>query len=198
MKRLLRPLLVAVIVTLAGCASVHKVEGEQTVGSRLVVKVPDAWNKIALPGSSEPFELWTQEGFSLDQLRFWAAIKPQQSLITMPPRPSTPGAKAPRVPTFQAGMSPDQLVTLFEAVYAADGSLVQMTRVEPAPFAGKPGVRFEFTITRKGDDLTLLGDGWAAVHGGELFAATFIAPRLSFHARLRPRAEAVIASAQIR
>jgi len=45
------------------------------------------------------------------------------------------------VPTFTAGMTPDQIVSLFETVYAADGSLVKVTRLEPAPFAATPGVQ---------------------------------------------------------
>jgi len=44
----------------------------------------------------------------------------------------------------------------------------------------------------------LAGVGWAAVRRNELFAATFVAPRLSFFARLQPKAEAVVRTLRIK
>jgi hypothetical protein len=191
MKKLLALLLV---VLLAGCAAVVKVEGDQVVKDRLSVKLPSAWNRIAI--NHEPYELWTQDGISLDQLRFWAGVTPGQALMRTPHTPM--GQKAPRVPTYTAGMTPDQLVSLFETLYSADGSQVKITRVEPGKFAEENGVRFEFAVTRKANDLQLKGVGWAAVRKGELYAATFMAPELAFYKRLLPKAEAVVASARIR
>jgi hypothetical protein len=190
MKKLVSLLLIAV---LAGCASVVKVEGDQMVNQRMAVKVTEAWNKM--PNGSQPYELWTQEGVTLDQLRMWAGIKSGQNLMTPPPSGS--GQKAARVPTYTAGMAPDQLVNLFELMYSADGSLVTMDKVEPGTLAGEKGVRFEFSVTRKSDDVQLRGVGWVAVRQGELFAASFVAPRLAFFSRLRPLAERVVQSARI-
>lgn len=196
MKKILCLLLV---VALSACTSIVKVEGEQVVNSRLSVRVTEAWNKIAPPGSQQPYELWTQEGVTLDQLRIWVAVRPQQALVMAPVKAgAAPGAKPARVPTFEAGMQPDQLVSLFEAVYSIDGSMVQMTRIEPDTFAGQRGVRFEFSVTRKEDDVQLSGIGWVAVRNNELFAATFVAPRLYFYGRLQPKAETVIRTAQIK
>jgi hypothetical protein len=93
-------------------------------------------------------------------------------------------------------------VSLFEELYATAGT-VTVTRMEPAMFAGQKGVRFEFTLARRSDDLDMQGVGWVAVRqdatwGEELYAATFVAPRLSFFQRLLPMAEAVVKSARIR
>jgi hypothetical protein len=191
MKKILA-LLLAVLI--AGCASIVKVEGEQLVNSRMSVQLPTAWNRIAI--NNQPYELWTQDGVSLDQLRMWAAVAPGQALIRVPNTPS--GQKAPRVPTYAANMTPDQIVNLFEIMYAVDGSQVRITRVEPGTFAGEKGVRFEFAVTRKSNDLQLHGVGWAAIRNNELYAATFIAPELSFFKRLLPQAEGVVASAKIK
>jgi hypothetical protein len=191
MKKLLALLLA---VLLAGCAAVVKVEGDQVVNNRLAVKLPDAWNK--LNAYNQPYETWTQEGASLDQLRFWAGVSAGKALMVPPP--TAFGEKAPRVPTFATGMSADQLVGLFEILYAADGSQVKITKMEPGRFADKDGVRFEFAVVRKTNDLQLRGVGWAAVHNNELYAATFVAPQLAFYPRLLPRAEGVIASARIK
>ena len=183
---------------LAGCAGVVKVEGDQVVNGRMTVKVTEAWNKVSVAGNAQPFDVWTQEGLSLDHLRLWAAVKPGQSLMTLPPGSIPAGQKAPRLPTFRAGIPPDELVGLFELMYSADGSIFSMSKVEPTRFAGEPGVRFEFTVLRKRDDVPLRGVGWIAINNNELFAASFVAPRLSFFPRLLPRAESIVETARIK
>lgn len=183
-----------VALVLAGCASVVKVEGQQLVNQKLAVNVPAAWNRIA--AHQQPYELWTQDGVSLDQLRFWAGVQPGQTLIRVPS--TSMGQKAPRVPTFEANMSPDQLVSLFEILFAADGSQVRITRVEPGEFAGERGIRFEFSVIKRSTDLQLKGTGWAAVRDNQLYAATFTAPELAFYPRLLPKAQDVVATARIK
>jgi hypothetical protein len=186
----------ALLAALAACTTITKVEGNQVVHEKLALKVTGAWNKVSPPGSRQPYDVWTQEGIYLDELRIWAAVKPGEALVV--PQPARSGEKAPRVPTFSANMSAEQLVSLFETMYSMDGSLVKITKVQPAPFAGESGVRFEFSVARKRDDVQLLGVGWVRVHKGELFAATFVAPKLSFYTRLAPKAEEVIGTARIR
>jgi hypothetical protein len=191
-------LIVLVLAFLSGCMSITKVEGEQVVNNRMAVKVTDAWNKVSAPGTQQPFDMWTQEGLTLDHLRLWAAIKPGQALLVRPAGSVPVGQKAARVPTYQSGMPLDQLVNLFEVLYSADGSMVSMTKVEPAVFAGEKGVRFEFSVTRKGDDVQLKGVGWLSQRKDELYAATFLAPKLAFFPRLLPKAESVVRTAQIK
>ena len=53
------------------------------------------------------------------------------------------------------------------------------------------------------DDLEMQGVGWVAVRpdatwGEELYAATFVAPKLAFYQRLLPMAETVVKSARIK
>jgi hypothetical protein len=180
---------------LAGCAApIVKVEGDQVVNNKMAVKLPDAWNRLSYPG--QPYEVWTQEGASLDQLRLWAGLPAGKQIVTLPPAPS--GQKAARVPTFTGGMTPDQLVSLFEIMYSADGSQVKITKIEPGAFAGADGVRFEFLVTTKKTDLQVRGMGWAAVRNGELYAATYHAPDLAFFKRLAPKAQAVVKTAMIK
>jgi hypothetical protein len=189
---------VLLLAALAGCAStsIEQVDGERALGDSLVVRVDSAWNKMNLPGSKEPYETWTQEGLTLDHLRFWSGVPSGQAIAQ--PSSAPAGGVAPRVPTFVSGMSPEQLVQLFEVLYASDGSLVTMGRVAPARFAGGEGLRFEFDWVRKEDDVQLKGVGWLAVRQGKLYAATFAAPRLHFFGRLYPQAQAVIDTATVR
>jgi hypothetical protein len=200
MKRLLSLLLV---LLLAACANVSRMDGEQVVNERLAVHVDQAWNKVSDPWDVDPYDTWTQEGIPLDHLRFWGGVRPGQPLMTKPAIFSRAAdAKQPRVPTFRMGLTPEKLVGLFEELYATAGT-VTITRVEPALFAGQKGVRFEFTLSRRRDDLELQGVGWVVVRpdaavGEELYAATFVAPKLSFYKRLLPMAEAVVKTARIK
>jgi hypothetical protein len=186
------------VLLISACASVSKVEGDQVVNNKLQVHVSDAWNKVTDPWENEPYDIWTQEGIPLDHLRLWGGVKSGKALVAKPTVLfRSPGEKDPRYPTFTAGLPLDKLVSLFEALYANEGA-VTITRVEPTVFAGEKGVRFEFTLARRADDVTLKGVGWAAIHKDELFAATFAAPRLAFFQKLLPMAEAVVKTARIR
>ena len=200
MKRLLL-LLLALLLT--ACANVSRMQGDQVVNERLVVHVTQAWNKMRDPWIVDPYDTWTQEGLPLDHLRFWGGVRPGQPLMTKLALFSRePDSREPRVPTFRPGLTPEKLVRLFEELYATTG-VVTVTRVEPTVFAGQKGVRFEFTLARRRDDLTMQGVGWVAVRpdetwGEELYAATFVAPKLSFYQRLLPLAEEVVKTARIK
>jgi hypothetical protein len=200
MKRLL-VLLLAVL--LSACANVSRMDGEQIVNERLSVHLTQAWNRVSDPWDADPYDTWTQEGIPLDHLRFWGGVRPGQPLMTRPALFSrAPDAKEPRVPTFRAGLSPEKLVGLFEQLYATAGT-VAITKMEPAVFAGQKGVRFEFTLERRRDDLAMQGVGWVSTReepdwGEELYAATFVAPRLSFFPRLLPLAEEVVKTARVK
>lgn len=200
MKRLA---LVLLALALAACTSISRMEGEQVVNDRLVIQVPGAWNKVSDFWTVDPYDTWTQEGIPLDNLRFWGGLHPGQTLVQREVGFSRAAdSRDPRTPTFRAGLGAEQLVALFEEVYAHAGT-VNITKVEPAVFAGQQGVRFEFTLARRSDDLDMLGVGWIAVHpdptwGEDLYAATFVAPRLSFFHRLLPMAEQVVKTAHIK
>lgn len=195
MKKLL---ILLFVLTLTACTSIVKVDGDQVIRNRMTLKLTDAWNKVQLPNDRQPYDVWTQEGLTVDALRFWAAV-PNRGELVKPLSANVPqGGKAARIPTFVAGMEPDQLVSLFEIMYSSDGSSVTINKVESTVFAGEKGIRFEFAVLRKSDDVQLLGVGWAAIKKDELFAATFLAPKLSFFARLKGKAESVVKSAQIK
>lgn len=199
--RLLAPLLLA--ASLAACTSIVEMKGDQVVNDRLAVHVSEAWNLVIDRWEGKPYETWTQEGIPLDHLRFWGGVQPGQPLMNKPMVFSrSPDAKEPRVPTFRTGLTPEKLVSLFEELYANAGT-VTITKVEPTVFAGHKGVRFEFTLERRRDDLGMRGVGWLAVRpdpvvGEELYAATFVAPRAAFFQRLLPMAEAVVKSAWVK
>jgi hypothetical protein len=193
MKKLL---LIALTLIVAGCANIVKVEGEQVINSKMSVKLPQAWNKINLPGSQQPYELWTQDGVFVDQLRFWAGISNGANLVVAPQKNSQ--GKAPRVPVFTSGMKLDQMANLFEQMYAIDGSAVTLDKVEPSSFGAQQGVRVEFSVVVQGSNLQLKGVAWAAEHKGQFYATSYVAPRLSFFPRYLPQVQDIAKSASIK
>jgi hypothetical protein len=165
--------------------------GASNVGERLSVQVDRPWNNFAR-GQGDNIPTWTNEGFSVDALRFFSGIRDGQPLAVL-----VNNNDKNKPPVFKAGMQPAEVVSLFETFYTRDGSAHQLGRLEPADFGGVRGWRWEFEVTRKTDDVRLQGLGYAAVHQGQLYAITFTAPRLNFFPRYRPAVEKLIATARI-
>lgn len=193
MKKLLLIVLTLIVV---GCANIVKIEGEQTINAKMTVKLPQAWNKVGATASQQPYELWTQDGVFVDQLRIWAGINNGANLVVTPPKNSQ--GKAPRVPVFTAGMKLDQMASLFEQMYAIDGSVVTLDKVEPASFGAQQGVRVEFSVVVQSSNLQLKGVAWAAEHKGQFYATSYVAPRLSFFPRYLPQVQDIAKSAVIK
>jgi hypothetical protein len=188
-----RTLVAALAVLVAGCAQVtHVATGDITVRDRLLVTVDKPWNQFER-GLSDNTPTWTQDGISVDALRFYVGLKDGALLA---PAPNDP--KAPKPPTFRQGMQAADVVSMFEGLYARDGSTFKLDKVAPHPFLGGEGFRFEFSSIRKHDEVRLSGVGWGAVRNGELYAITYTAPRLSFFSRHVASVEAIAKSARIR
>ncbi len=178
----------------AGCAHLGEVEsGTAVVRQRLELQVEGRWNRVDR-GLADDIPIWTQEGLALDQLRFHVGVKDGWPL-TGRAVDAPPGL---RPPVFRAGMAPADIVRLFEQLHARDGSAVELRRLAPDTFVGRPGFVFEFDWVRRADDLRLRGTGWGAVVDGELHALTYTAPRLVLHERGIVAVRAMARSARLR
>lgn len=185
------PALLCIVLTLAACVNMTQVgPGEVPLGDRLVANPGLAWNRLEAPGMGR-VELWTRDGFPLDTLRFFLGIREGEPLVEQR------GAKDKQVPKFRAGMQEREIVEMFEAA-AADAGTVRIDRVAPASFAGQAATRFEYTLTRKGDEVVVKGFAYAAVRDRELFMAVFQAPRIHYFARHAEAAEAVLRSVRFK
>jgi hypothetical protein len=184
-------LVVLVLAALAGCATVNKMEsGDQTVGERMTLHLEGAWNHVALPNQG-PAHTWTMEGLPVDTLLIYSGLKDGEAL-------HRPGFAGPKSFSFRASMQADEIVRLYEGMLTVDGSQFQLTKLEPAPFAGEKGFRFEYVLTRKADGVTLSGFGYSSVSNGELFALLYQAPRLTFFSRHKDRVEQIARSARVK
>jgi hypothetical protein len=137
--------------------------------------------------------LWTNEGFTVDALQFYVGLKDGELIAPTPKEP-----KGQRDLAFKSGMQAAEIVALFQSLWTRDGSAFTLDKLEPAPFVGEQGFRFEYTLVRKLDEVRLQGVAWGAVRQGELFAITYAAPRLAFFPRYKAQVEAIAASARVR
>ena len=183
--------IVLVLAALAGCATVStKVEtGDTVVGERLQVTIDGSWNHITLPNAG-PAQIWTMEGLPVDQLRIYSGVKDGEVIH------DTRNSNLKSF-SFRSNMQPDEIVSMFEGMLTRDGSTFSLVKLEPASFGGGKGMRFEYAMITKEDNLPLSGVGFATVHNGELFAMLYQAPRLAFFARHQARVEQIARSAKI-
>lgn len=191
MKKLI---LLGLIVLLASCASVRKVEpGSRAVGERLVVNLEGPWNHLDFP-AVKPAEVWTMEGVTVDELLIYSGIRDGQ--VIHPEGPVS--GKEVRKFAFRSSMQAEEVVSLFEGAFTRDGSSFRLVRLEPYPFGGRKGYRFDYELIRKVDNVQQLGMGFGAIDNGELFALVYQAPRLTFFPRHKARVEAMAKAVVIR
>jgi hypothetical protein len=191
MKRLLSILVLAAL--LGGCAAVSKVgPGDTVVGDRLAVPTDTAWNQLGGQFSgTTATAVWTAEGLTIDQLRFFVGVKDGDALAPN-------NGKEQRPLNFKAAMQGHEIASLFEALHTRDGSSYTLDKLEGTTFLGQRGWRVQYTSVRKFDDVKLSGVVWAAVRDGQLYAMSFSAPALAFYPRLAPRVEKIAADARLK
>lgn len=190
--RCLSTFLLGAALLLCGCVAMVKTgPGNVTVKDGLTVTSDGNWNRLDLPRAGND-EIWTSDGLPLDTLIFYVGVREGEALVV----PPTGSARKP--PAFRAGMGPNEIVELYETSITQDGSAFKLDRLAPATFGGASGFRFEFTMVRKSDDVTLRGVAQGAVVKGRLYLVAFRATRAHYFAKHLPRAEALFRSALIK
>ena len=181
------------LLALTGCVSVTKVEtGERTVGERLALSLTGTWNHVNAPNIG-PAQTWTMEGLPVDQLLVYSGLKNDEAIHA-----TMAGEAGKKTFYFKSGMEPHEIAGLFEGMLTRDGSSYKLVKLEPMPFGGQQGFRFEYALTRKLDNVQLSGVGYGTVSRGELFALVYHAPRLAFFARHAPTVEQIARSARVK
>lgn len=195
MEARFRSLVVVVaVLLLAGCVSVEKVStGAQSIGQRMAVQIEGPWNKVNLPNNVAQY--WTMEGMPIDQLMIHSDIQ-HDGLLHAESSANTDG----RVKSFRfrSDMTPDEIVSALAGTITRDGSSFTLVKLEPLPFGGQKGFRFEFQLLRKSNNLHLKGVGFGAVSKGELFSIIYLAPRMGFFDRHAASVEKIASSARIK
>lgn len=143
--------------------------------SSLKVTPGTEWNKLsARPGRNS--ESWTIDGDGLNDLTFYGGIENDATLFREIDKRNRP------LPHMSATMLITDVPALLENSYriALNTPLFTIDSMEPATFAGRPGLRFTYSFTRPDEDLPRKGEARAAIIAGKLYMITFEAPRLHF------------------
>ena len=177
---------VAVIVALSLIASpalagfkLMSAGTNQAVGKMGLSVVPtNDWNRYGSKIGRNA-ESWTLDGLSLNDLSFYAGIENGRTLFREVDKRNRP------LPKFTSTMLAPDIVQLFENSYrvAAGTSLFTINSVEPAKFAGAPGVRFTYSFVQQGEEVKRNGEGTGAIIGGKLYLVTFEAPVIHYYDR---------------
>jgi hypothetical protein len=167
--------LAVVLLTACGATTELVKPGVATLGDRLSFKVSSAWNHVKTPGTPAMQHVWTRDGLAIDQLRVWSPVRSGELIR------EKSGDERPL--EFNASMSSEQIVALFEGYYARGGNRFTLTKATAQPFLGGAGTRIEFEWTMQSDNVRRSGLGYFVVRGGELHALMYTAPRLVFFAK---------------
>ncbi len=158
--------------------------------SELTVTPPIDWNK--LPGRiGRNAESWTLDGLPLNDVTFYGGIADNQTLFREVDKKNRP------LPRFSATMLMPDVADLLEQSYrvALSTPLFEITSIEPATFAGKPGFRFTYNFTTTGDEVKRQGEAMGAIVDKRLFLATYEAPSLYYFAKDQENFRQLVASA---
>ncbi|MBA3895842.1 MAG: hypothetical protein H0X36_01610 [Sphingomonadaceae bacterium] len=184
--------LVAAAPARAGYKIMYAGEARAVGKLGLSVTPPNDWNRLG-DKIGRNAESWTLDGLTLNDLSFYAGIADDKTLFRETDRKYHP------LPHFQASMLPPDIVSLFEGSYrvAAGTSLFSVGGVEPATFAGHPGVHFTYAFTLQDEEVKRSGEGTGAVIGGKLYLITFEAPSIYYYERDAGAYRLLVASARI-
>lgn len=193
---LLRSLAIAAILGLAACAPTYKlVSPAPTAAAHGAIRVSPslAWNRIPRGSLDIKWEEnWTRNGPILDTISFIGGL-PDGEAITRQRKTADQ-----KVPVFRATMTPPDLISMIESFYRirAGASIFETTAVEPAPFLGKPGLRFDFSYVG-GDEVKRKGRCLMAIIDGKLYLMALDGTALHYFDAALPEFEAMAATATL-
>lgn len=182
-----------VVLLLTACASFFSAvgPGQVTIKDRITVNATSPWNRYDV-SASDFSEMWTTDGLPLDNLWFYAGVPDGE------PLKRTYDSRQKKLPKFQAGMTPTEVVEMMETYITADGSTFKLERLAPATLAGGPGFRFDFRILRKQDEVELRGVGFASIQREKLYMMLYTAPSTYYFQKNLTRIEAIAGSLTIK
>ncbi|MSP66519.1 MAG: hypothetical protein EXQ96_00155 [Alphaproteobacteria bacterium] len=194
-----RLVLVTTVLLLSACVNYSLVEAKRlNLAPGFSVQPTLAWNQVRADLVKGSAVVWTTEGQSLDSLLIFPGVAHGKALFEDDWEASAEAdAKKEKPPTFRSDMSPNEIMELFEAsmARATRSTLASASALRPAPFAGVPGFRFDFTLTTP-DQLERRGIAAGAVREGKLYLIFFQGSRIYHFGKLKDEAERIIESAR--
>lgn len=145
---------------------------------KMTVTPSKDWNRWSARPSDKG-ELWTRDGFSLNELSFFAGITNGEPIYRELNKRDQP------LPKFKSDMLPTDLADLFETSnrIVLQTPLFKVDHIEPAKLGGHDGVRFTYHYALESDQLDRKGEGVAANIDGKLYLVNFVAPEIHYFDR---------------
>ena len=192
-----RPLVLALALTLAACASYGLVPANQpAIAARnLSVTPPDAWNR--LPRGVDQLsqeENWTKNGAVLDSISFFGGLQSGAALGAAAAQGGSAGARLPRR-HVAAGADRDGRELL--SGERRGGAVHADGRRSDELFSAPPAWRMDFDYLTP-DDVRRKGRAVMAEVGGKLYLMTLDGTRSHYFDAARPDFDAMVASARVR
>ena len=182
----------ALMLLAGGCARGYTlVAGSQPVAAGGLSLSPGMdWNKT--PGHAAPgVQVWTLNGTQLDRFLLVSGLKDGSVIVKQGKKTSE------KVPTFRANMNPQDVSAMLESFYriVAGATNYTATGLAPAPFAGDPGFKFEFTFSGT-DDVKRRGRAAGIIKNGTLSLLVLDAASLHYFDAAAPEFDRIAASAK--
>ena len=152
-----------------------------------------AWNQLKAP-SLKPAIVWSMEGVTVDQLLIYSDIKEGDTLVPNGLFDSEKNKKF----IFHSTMDFSQIASLFEAKFTADGSIFNLDKIEPKVISKQKGVKLEFSVIRKTDNVKMQGLAYCVVFNNQLYALIYQAPKLTFFKRYQEDVEKMASTIIVR
>jgi hypothetical protein len=145
---------------------------------KMKVTPSGVWNKWSARPSKKG-EVWTRDGFSLNELFFLAEVAQGEPILKERNKKDKP------LPKFKSDMLPTDLVDLYEGTVriVLQTSKFEVGKVEPAKLGGHDAVRFQYTYVVGEEALTRRGEVVAANVGGKFYLVSFVAPDIEYFER---------------
>jgi len=191
--------LAALTLLLAGCETISYSlvpVGARQVGS-LEFDVAGGWNSVPAyltPAAREGSQTWTRNGVLLDRFYVIPAVKEGEPLFKQQD-------KSEALPTFRAGMLPNELMELMESsvvkLFGESNSVVSTANLRPHRFGQAPGILFDFEATIV-DGPKYKGVVGMVATGGELNVLMYMGADPYYFDKTLPDATKQIQSARLR
>ena len=160
--------------------------------SGLSVTPGPGWNRNSWRPSRKG-EQWSLNGPLLDRVEFMGAIATGEPLARERDRKRRP------LPHVSVTWLPTDIARAFEETQRIvhDTPDFEVDLIEPATFAGRPGVRFTYRYTVRGEELTRRGEARAAMIDKQLYLISYTAAALHYFDAHLAKARAVMDSAVV-
>lgn len=165
--------MLTVSIALANGYRAKSISVEVAKSGMKVTPVRD-WNSLSIrPGKKA--ETWTLDGEQLNDVTFYGGVAPGEPLIREESKKHKP------LPKFTSETLLVEIPELLEGTYRTQKGIgaFSVTSSVPDRFLGNAGIRFTYEYI-DADNLPRKGEARAAVIKGQLYMATFDAPRLHY------------------